>query len=457
MPSDMIGAMQRARVLASNPAAAAMMLAATRHRAETGVKDVSDERAKKDAKAEVTLNMADGTIDAKGVSVDDLGQTQQQAYDKPYRELAITARHMAVQMDRQDEAARADAAGNEWSGVLPKISDIWRGKRQKDAYKRAQQLQYKRDEARYYDELAKAQEEQAKEREKLAKEATKGRTTARAEIGRSDLSSLTTSDVATRAGVDESVVANDPAMIEAMKSKRDALTLKGTKDAATARRARVVAMNKDDALGGTFDQWRQDTESQVGELTPSELAHAQNKWRAFEGKVAEDQVKTERAAADQRMQVASFAKSMQDKPAKPERPSPRWTTSDIIASKDDPDVNQGVLHRVANTRLARVASTINKNNSKVQAFDAEIAALNSEIAVMSKDPKAKRAANAAKIEAKRGELAQKKVQLQSLTDENRRYFDEKEQLRSEGFGGAVERKQINGHWYKKVKGGWELE
>ena len=301
----MSGLMQRARTLATNPAAAAMMLAATRHKAETGVKNESDARAAKDENAEVTFDVGKGTISAKGVSVEDLGQVQQDAYDKPYGELAAISRRMATQMQREDENADEEQAGNQWSGVLPNIADLWRGKGAKDNYRRAKQLQMKRDEARFYDEMAKEEKKRADAATKQEEKVTKQRSAARAEIGRSDdLRSLTTSDVAVRAGVDEATVADDPVLADAMRAQRIGLTLKGAKEAATARRARVSALKREDVEDGTFEQWKADTETQVGELSPSELGRARAYWRSAEDKVNDEH---EREASKLRAEARSIA------------------------------------------------------------------------------------------------------------------------------------------------------
>lgn len=359
----MNGPLQKARQLAMNPAAAAMMVAATRNKAESNAKTVAAERDKKNAEAKVTIDVGTGTLRAEGVPLDDFEKTMQSAYDKPYRELAAVKNRMAAEMQAKADEEQIAEAGNEWSGrVGPKISDIWRGKGRKTAMMRAKQLAETKRDAKFYGELAEAEEKEAKERETKQKGA-------RGAIESSDLSDLTTDDVAVKSGLSAEEIESNPALTTAMKRQRDELTLKKAKESAGTRRKAVGDLKRDAVESGlTFDDWVADTEAQVGELTESERSLAKSKWTSFEKKITEETKKATRAEEDQAMQrkrfevfVEKLSAGTKEKPAKISATEATFTEpEELVALRGQEGVDQTTLESAIRTRAGKITDELGK-------------------------------------------------------------------------------------------------
>jgi hypothetical protein len=436
-----------ARTLATSPAATAMMLAAARHKAETNVKNVSADRAKAEEKSKVTLDLAKGTITGVDVPVDDFAQTQQDAYDKPYRELEKVAAPLMELLKSQGQKLDRDkikqelstpegrlrAARNEFD-YNPISARLW-GRRQiknlpeNEAVDRVVMERAKRFAGLYaglspiVDDLRMGASKATEAQKAAAAAQTAARKALFSDIGKADLEMLTVEGIAARTGIPPEALEADDEIMKSISDRRTKLTVAKAKDSATVRRKAVADLKREVVDGGqTFEQWREDTESQVGPLSSSEVSRARAKWRSFEKKITDERVEKQRASEDQRMQVERFEKAMTPKPEKPTVPKGNWTTDDIITANGDASVDQNVLGRLANGRLTSIARDMQTNVDEAKSVDAEIAALER---VAEEDRTVRQDVRLETLQVKRRTLAEANTRLRS----------EKEALREAGFGG----------------------
>lgn len=374
-----------ARALATNPAAVALMSAAARQASETNVKAVTEDRQRKDAKAKVQINLGEGgnaTFDAKGISADDFNASVAEAMAGPQRQYLEVLRKMSALADREAikkelethegrlRAAR-EIGGNWWtSRVDSRRLRTGRNSMETAAdqvfMERARKLKAYQDQVgSTFDDTLRAQAgDQTRERaqdtaEKAARKAVYG------EIGKADLRALNVESIAATTGIDPGALANDKGVIGAMERRRTALTLDLAKGNAKDRRAAVGKLGKDVvASGQTFEQWKADSEAQVGELAPSEIAQARGKWARFTKSVAKDEETLQRTRRDQTIQERrlQMAEEARDKPPKPRAIDSTEarvaTVTELVALQGRPDIEQKSLQSAFRKRHGTVSEKI---------------------------------------------------------------------------------------------------
>ena len=161
-------ALQRAKVLAANPAAAAMVIAATRHKAETNATNEAKSRGEREAEAKVTIDVGSGTLKAEGVPVDDFEESMQEAHDRPYNELTAIMSRMAeglnaakIKDQLSTHKGRLGAARELGANALTSRIDAWRVKTGRITPERAvEQVQMQRQQAQLWPERWRPQEQQ---------------------------------------------------------------------------------------------------------------------------------------------------------------------------------------------------------------------------------------------------------------------------------------------------------
>lgn len=488
--------LQQARMFAQNPAAAAMMLAAARHKSETAGGNVDQEQAAANDKAHVLVNLTTGTVSTKDQPIEDYVAKKQQAMDAPHEEVSnVLAQHGAA-LSSADGATPPATAGTTpgqapsnpagvLSGIIGDLTSrldpakireqlsTYRGRlsaarelganpitAQIDAGRiavgliskdsavqqvimaRAQKLkQFQSSVGGVIDDQRIAANEATQGRNALAAQARTDQVAARQRrsdlaksIKTSTLGDLNPESVGADTGLDPNAIANDPAIVAAMEQKRNELTLAFGKNEAKRRRDAVGSLKRDTYDSGqTFEQWKTDTENQVGALTPSETSQAQSKWKAFAKKAADEGV-TKQQAADRDARAASAAERTANGPA--EAPSHEWPTAQLIDAKGDPTVKQHRLYRAANRRAGVLNDKVVSNSDAAKKIDAQVIPLQTEITALKANPGS---FAQGKLLEKQSKLDTLRAKRDALRQESSRYGTEIKALNDAGFGGAAAR------------------
>lgn len=283
----MSGLFRRARALAANPAALAMMIGATKFKSQANAKTVAEQGQQRKDNAKVTLDLANGTLNAKDMPIEDMHKQIAGAAAGPFQELSQTITQLGDQVD-QDQI---DAATNHWEGVLPKISDAWKNKGKKSAMERALALNK-------LGETATAMTRAQTMARQQKQDATKQNNAIYSEIKKSDLNSLTPEDVAARAGVDPSDLTDQH--LATMKQRRDQLTLEKAKSGSDSVNKRISTLKTDDVAGYTdFRAWLTDQQAETGDFSDSQKSRAESRFtglkKQYEDEQQQKQARDERA------------------------------------------------------------------------------------------------------------------------------------------------------------------
>ncbi|HEY8165130.1 MAG TPA: hypothetical protein VIF83_06195 [Gemmatimonadaceae bacterium] len=386
----MSGALARARALAGNPAALAMMMGAARASAEGRAKAIADDYASRTAKAKVSIDV-DGegrkTLTAKRVPVDDVDAQIQEAHEGPRRELLTTLGGTLDDLDRehaQQSAAQLDpeAIRNELSThegrvkLSLELGASSRRKAENDSVRiqngeipieRAiqQVLEKRAGKAREFLKRVDATNEKSRE------DARKRNNSVYSAIKSSDLDSVNVEDIASRASVDPKTITSNPEYLSAMKDRREQLTLAKAKGRRSAVNSTITSMKPEDVSGyESFDQWLGDQEAELGDLTPSERGRAKARFTGLKARAR-------RQEEDQRFQrerqdafLEKIAAGTKQKPAKISFGDARTIeVDDLVSLRGDDGIDQrsvDIAFRVRNGQITRELITLEGQRQKTR-------------------------------------------------------------------------------------------
>lgn len=364
-------AMNRARLLAANPAAVAMMVGATQHKAESAAKTEKQAADAAASQAKVSIDLgADGkqVINAKGVPVDDFDSNIAKAYEGPQRELSSIMDRLASNLNRekirqqlQTYQGRLAAARELGANALTSRIDAWRigsGRISPEsavdqvAMQRAAKLaNFHRMASGVFDDARLAANTDRADRAAQNTAARQRRQSLLSAINKSDLSNLSVDNIAAEAGLSPEELT--PQDLTAIKARRDSLTLREAKD----RRGRVAKTINDldpDAL--TPDNVAR--LSGAEQLTESEIASVSARKKALDDKRARDEARDARADAREARAVAAELRAAQA--------SERSAHADERAGRSEERSVAREEHSRRQKAIDELADKIEKNNDRIQ-------------------------------------------------------------------------------------------